>query len=316
MAASTPATVRKQIASGKTDPIYLILGSDEGERSRLAREFTEVVEKELRPFNVERLYGGETKPATLLQAVRMLPMLGPRRIVIVSQAEGVLTPKILNSESEEVSRDLEAFEKYVQSPSPQVTVIFEAGNLDRRRRVVKELLKCATVVTCSGIETERDAKRWVCDEVKRRKLSMDAEAVQALIARTGKDLPRLRADFERLVIYASGQATIGRTDVEAVVGPAVLQDNWEITRAIVQGKADVALREVALLFNAGVVPQQILGQLGWCVRERLASSKVKTAVDALYRTYLALKSSRGDGRIVIEQLVLELCGVRRDLRRG
>ena len=87
MAASTPATVRKQIASGKTDPIYLILGSDEGERSRLAREFTEVVEKELRPFNVERLYGGETKPATLLQAVRMLPMLGPRRIVIVSQAE-------------------------------------------------------------------------------------------------------------------------------------------------------------------------------------------------------------------------------------
>jgi len=310
MAASTPATVRKQIASGKTDPIYLILGSDEDERFRLAREFADVVEEELRPFNVERLYGGETNPATLLEAVRMLPMVAPRRIVIVSQAEGVLTPKNLTSES------LEAFEQYVQDPSPQVTVIFEAGNLDKRRRVIKELLKHATVVTCSGIETEGDAKRWVRDEVKRRKLSMDAEAVQALIARTGKDLPRLRADFERLVIYASGQATIGRTDVEAVVGPAVLQDNWAITRAIVQGKADVAMRELALLFNAGVVPQQILGQLGWCVRERLAPSKIKAAVEALFRTDLALKSSRGDGRIVIEQLVLELCGVRRDLRRG
>ena len=42
----------------------------------------------------------------------------------------------------------------------------------------------------------------------------------------------------------------------------------------------------------------------------------KAAVEALFRTDLALKSSRGDGRIVIEQLVLELCGVRRDLRRG
>ena len=310
MAASTPATVRKQIASGKTDPIYLILGSDEDERFRLAREFADVVEEELRPFNVERLYGGETNPATLLEAVRMLPMLAPRRIVIVSQAEGVLTPKNLTSES------LEALEQYVQDPSPQVTVIFEAGNLDKRRRVIKELLNHATVVTCSGIETECDAKRWVRDEVKRRKLSMDAEAVQALIARTGKDLPRLRADFERLVIYASGQATIGRTDVEAVVGPAVLQDNWAITRAIVQGKADVAMRELALLFNAGVVPQQILGLLGWCVRDRLAPSKIKAAVEALFRTDLALKSSRGDGRIMIEQLVLELCGVRRDLRRG
>ena len=312
MAVSTPATVRKQIASGKTDPIYLIIGSDEDERTRLAREFADVVEEELRPFNVERLYGGETKPARLLQAVHMLPMLGQRRIVIVSQAELVLSQK--KSESEDVLRDLEALEQYVQNPSPQVTVIFEAGNLDKRRRVVKALLKHATVVTFPGIKTEDDAQRWVCNEVKRLKLSMDAEAVQAFIARTGADLPRLRADFERLVIYASGQDTIGRTDVEAVVGPAVLQDNWAITRAIEQGKAGVALRELALLFNAGVMPLQILGQLGWFVRERFASSKVKAAVDALYRTDLALKSSRGDGRIVIEQLVLELCGVRRNLR--
>ncbi|MEC8952847.1 MAG: DNA polymerase III subunit delta [Acidobacteriota bacterium] len=312
MAASTPATVRKQIASGKTGSIYLIIGSDEDERTRLAREFADVVEEELRPFNVERLYGGETKPAKLLQAVHMLPMLGPRRIVIVSQAELVLSPK--KSESEVVLRDLEALEQYLQNPSPQVTVIFESGNLDKRRRVVKALLKHATVVTFPGIKTEDGAQRWVSNEVKRLKLSMDAEAVQAFIARTGVDLPRLRADFERLVIYASGQATIGRTDVEAVVGPAVLQDNWAITRAIEQGKAGVALRELALLFNAGVMPLQILGQLGWFVRERFASSKVKAAVDALYRTDLALKSSRGDGRIVIEQLVLELCGVRRNLR--
>ena len=312
MAASTPATVRKQIASGKTGSIYLIIGNDEDERTRLAREFANVVEEELRPFNVERLYGGETKPARLLQAVHMLPMLGPRRIVILSQAELVLSPK--KSESEVVLRDLEALEQYLQNPSPQVTVIFESGNLDKRRRVVKALLKHATVVTFPGIKTEDGAQRWVSNEVKRLKLSMDAEAVQAFIARTGVDLPRLRADFERLVIYASGQATIGRTDVEAVVGPAVLQDNWAITRAIEQGKAGVALRELALLFNAGVMPLQILGQLGWFVRERFASSKVKAAVDALYRTDLALKSSRGDGRIVIEQLVLELCGVRRNLR--
>ncbi len=311
MAASTPATVRKQIASGKTGPIYLIIGSDEDERTRLAREFADVVEEELRPFNVERLYGGETEPARLLQAVHMLPMLGPRRIVIVSQAELVLSPTKANVDSK---RDLEAVEQYVQSPSPQVTVIFESGDLDKRRRVVKALLKHATVVTFPGIKTEDGAQRWVCNEVKRLKLSMDAEAVRAFIDRTGADLPRLRADFKRLVIYASGQATIGRTDVEAVVGPAVLQDNWAITRAIEQGKAGAALRELALLFNAGVMPLQILGQLGWFVRERFASSKVKAAVDALYRTDLALKSSRGDGRIVIEQLVLELCGVRRNLR--
>ena len=70
-----PATVRKQIASGKTAPLYLILGEDDEERSRLASEFANVVEEDLRPFNVERLYGGEATAGALIEAARTLPML-------------------------------------------------------------------------------------------------------------------------------------------------------------------------------------------------------------------------------------------------
>ena len=115
MAASTPATVRKQIASGKTGSIYLIIGNDEDERTRLAREFADVVEEELRPFNVERLYGGETKPAKLLQAVHMLPMLGPRRIVIVSQAELVLKVKWFYAISKPLSSTFRTLRLKLQS---------------------------------------------------------------------------------------------------------------------------------------------------------------------------------------------------------
>ena len=45
MPSLTPALVRKQIQAGTPEPIYLILGEDEVEKSGLAAEFAELVER-------------------------------------------------------------------------------------------------------------------------------------------------------------------------------------------------------------------------------------------------------------------------------
>ena len=58
-AATRHGTVRKQLAQGKPDPVYLIVGDDEAEMSRLAADISALVEDELRAFNLERLYAGE-----------------------------------------------------------------------------------------------------------------------------------------------------------------------------------------------------------------------------------------------------------------
>jgi len=94
MPVATPAAVRKQIESGKTDPIYLLLGEDDVEKSALAAEFAEIVEEGLRAFNVERVHAGDMTTgdriahgvAELVSAVRTMPMMAPRRVVIVTQA--------------------------------------------------------------------------------------------------------------------------------------------------------------------------------------------------------------------------------------
>lgn len=306
MAAASPATVRKQIASGTTDPVYLIVGEDEEEKTGLTAAFEEVVEEELRPFNVDRLYGGETTLAAVMEAARTLPMLAPRRIVTVLRAERLLIPK---RESDKTARDLEAFEAFIKTPEPHATVVLEAGALDRRRKLVVALFKRATVVDCVGLENAGDALRWVRAEVQRRALAMEADAMRLLVARAGADIARLRADFERVALYAMREATIRRSDVEAVVGPAVSQDDWAVARAIEQGAADVALRELALVLDAGAAPLMVLGQLGWVARTKLAAARVPAAVSALYRTDLAFKASGGDGRVLLERLVVELCGM-------
>ena len=54
-----PDAFRKQIAAAATDPVYLIVGDDDHEKSSLALALGEMIEDGLRAFNVERLYAND-----------------------------------------------------------------------------------------------------------------------------------------------------------------------------------------------------------------------------------------------------------------
>ena len=70
----------------------------------------------------------------------------------------------------------------------------------------------------------------------------------------------------------------------------------------------MALRELGLALERGAVPYMVLGQLAWVARARLPPQRIPGAVDAVFRTDLALKRSSGDPRILLERLVVDLCG--------
>ena len=90
-----------------------------------------------------------------------------------------------------------------------------------------------------------------------------------------------------------------------------------MTNAIEAGDGAVALRQLALMLDAGAAPEKVLGQLGWLVRAKvamLASGALRDAIDALLRTDLDLKRSAGEPRILLERLVVELCAGRQKRR--
>ena len=98
-------------------------------------------------------------------------------------------------------------------------------------------------------------------------------------------------------------------DVRAIAGPATVLDDWAVARAIERGQAAQALRELALVLDGGAAPYMVLGQLAWVARTKLPPGRVSPAVEAMFETDLALKSSAGDQRVLLERLVLEMCGV-------
>jgi DNA polymerase III delta subunit len=324
MPVATPSAVRQQIESGRPDLVYLLQGEDEVEKSALAAEFHALVEEGLQAFNVERLHAGEMTSGekiaagvgSILAASRTLPMMSAWRIIVVPQAEALFAPK---RESEAATRALAEIEAYVQAPEGQTVLVFVASSLDKRSRIYRVLTRHATVVECGALEDQAGAERWIRNRVKAGGAEIDPAAARLLAARGGLDVKRLRAEVERLLLYTLGQKTITVDDAREVAGPQALQDDWAMTNAIEAGKAGEALRQLALVLEAGAPPEKVLGQLGWVVRSKfptIAPAMLVPSIEALFRTDQDLKRSVGEPRIVLERLVVELCAGQRSRAFG
>jgi DNA polymerase III subunit delta len=328
--------LRTQVKSGKLQRIYVFVGEDNKLAGRMVDALEATIEAGDRPFAVDRVYAGEAGglPVDIAASCRSLPMLGDRRLVIVLRAERLLKPKRASRNTEDVPDaeaaddedgaafdDLTPLEDYLAAPADFATLVFVATDIDRTRRFTKKLVDKGHVVAFGGIRAEKatdqrdasaQAAQWVREEMTREGRSIEPAALQHLVARAGGDISKLRGDMERLLLYAQERATITADDVlEVASDGTTVQDDWGLTNAIGGGNAPQALREVALRFERGDSPHMMVGQLRWWVSNRLADGapeRVKTALDALLRTDLALKSSGGDPRVLLERLVVELTG--------
>jgi DNA polymerase-3 subunit delta len=218
--------------------------------------------------------------------------------------------------------DVVPLEDYVANPSPSSTLVFVAAEVDRTRRLTKLLIERAQVAYAGGIGADNPAERaqartaalhLVQESVKQYGRSIDPQAAAVLVERAGGEVSKLRDDLERLRLYTEGRTAITREDVLDVASMATDVDEWGVVNAIADGDAGRALREAGVRMDQGDSPHALVGQLRWWVSTRLvqfAPQRVKSALDALFRTDLALKSSGGDDRVLIERLVVELASRR------
>jgi DNA polymerase III subunit delta len=332
MSSASPADVRAAVARRKPDPVYLLVGDDDAEITRLAADIAAVVEDELRAFNVERLYASDkgVTPAGIVESCRVLPMMSDRRVVVVLRGERLLKPKrrgravegeTTEDDGGEPPSDLDVLEEYLKRPEPTTTLVLAAADVDRSRRIGKTLYKQATVVECWGLkpgkdvrftdlrQTARVAEQLVRKAVTEAGQQIDPAAARLLAERAGTDIIRLRGDLDRLLLFTAGRPKITIADAQEVVSAEASHDDWAVTNAIQQGRTAEALRQLGLALEGGAVPYMILGQLAWFVREKLGDPRrIPAAIDALFRTDIDLKSSAGDPRVLLERLVVELCG--------
>lgn len=295
----------------------------------MAAGFAALVDEGLQAFNVGSWFGHEATTASqreamlsaILGAARTLPMMAPRRVVVVHEAEALLTPRRAREDdapaapargkgkrTKVATTPAEDFEAYVESPEPLTTLVLVTEGLDRTRRITKQLLAHAAVVDCGALQSEAEAARWIRARLERDELQMEPRAVAALLEGTGLRLGRIRAEVEKLVLYAAGDAVITEQHVRDLILPQVEPgEDFALGRAIWAADAAGALREVAALLDAGAVPVMLLGQIRAAAARLRPDDRARQGLDRVLAMDAAVKSSAGEPRHLLERLVVELC---------
>jgi DNA polymerase-3 subunit delta len=226
----------------------LIYGPDAGQvRERVLRLTRSVCPDAEDPFRIADLPPAALKddPARVADECAALAFGGGRRVVRIADLPDALAGAVLN---------------FLSHPVGDALLIVSAGPLTPRSKIRSafETAKGAAAIACYPLEGAQlsSALREAC---RAADLRLEAEALDLLASRLSEDSASLRAEVEKLRLYAGDSpAPLTAEDVRACCGDQSEHSVNELAFAVADGNSAAALSVSDRLFAAGDSPIPIL----------------------------------------------------------
>jgi DNA polymerase-3 subunit delta len=316
--------LRAELADGTLRPAYLVAGDEPLLRDDAVAAIRSVALGDAGDaFDFERLEGARAKPGSLLDAVKTLPVLAARRLVLLRDPEGRRggAGELGDAIAEAVACAAEA---------EDVVFVVACTAADRRARWVKAFGKAR--VECEAPKRGRDVVAFVRAEAGRQGVSLGSGAAELLAERVGPQLLVLRQEIEKASLLAGLGEKVTREHVGAAAVDVAEEPIWDLTDAIGEGRGADALDTLGRILRGGAPPPVVLGALVSHFRRllrvrsgagvagppfvqrklqsqarRFSERRLLACMGAIHQTDLALKGAGGlPPSLALERLVIGL----------
>ena len=251
----------QRLAGGKPVPAIVLLGTDVYLRDLCRNKIIDAcVPEGVRDWAVVRISGNAQGWQEALERAQTMPMLAPRQVIIVEDAE---TVESLGEKSRE--EIVEGLEKYLESPAPFTILLLEAAALDGRQRFSKVLCEKALMVKLNI--GDASAAMLAAQMAKELGVEIDREAAALLADILSGEPARMRIELEKLAAYVHGRGRIRAEDIEALVVAARKNTVWQLADMLATRKRDAALAFLDNLLREGEQPAGLVGALAWMYRK-------------------------------------------------
>ena len=274
--ARTPAEeLLERLENDQAVAALLLLGDEPYLRDRCRAELIEkYVPEGARAWAVSRFSAqrGETQAA--LDQAQTLPMLLPRQVVFLEEAEAI--EKLGEKNREET---VEAIDEYLKNPAPFTVLVVEASGLDQRMKLSKLLAGKALVVDVGASE---DANQRIAVAVglttalaKEQGIEFEQGAAEDLAEFVSGDLMRLKTEVDKLATYAAERQRVRREDVAALVISEKTATVWELADLLATRQPEKALEFLERLLREGEEPPMMVGAMAWMYRKLIEASEIR-----------------------------------------
>jgi DNA polymerase-3 subunit delta len=251
----------QRLANGKPVPAIVLLGTDVYLRDVCRNRIIDAcVSEGARDWAVARIPGNARGWEEVLERAQTMPLLAPRQVIIVENAETV--ESLGDKSREEIVTGLE---KYLESPAPFSLLLLEAARLDGRLRFSKVLAEKALLVKLNL--GDASAALLAAEMAKDLGVEIDREAAALLADILNGEPARMRIELEKLASYVEGRGRICTGDIEVLVVAAQKNTIWQLADMLAARKRNGALAFLDNLLREGEQPVGLIGALAWMYRK-------------------------------------------------
>ena len=244
----TAQQVRDSIESDQPAPFYLFYGEESYGCERLYRWVLEHLRPAVAPdFNVDIFHGDNVDPVRLVELYDSYPMMAPRRVVLLRDADRMPAPQC------------KALEPLVEKPSETTVFVAMGAKLDMRRRLFAQMSRQGMAVEFK-VPFENRLPGVIEEMAEERRLKLAPEAIERLRLYVGSQLAEMDNELEKLAIYI-GDREGGRVtgeDVEQLVGVSRGASVFEFIDAVGRGDRRHAVELLHSLLEQGEEPHRIV----------------------------------------------------------
>ncbi len=326
----------RSLKTGPLLPLYLFFGEEEFLiQEALDRIIRMAVEPAGRDFNFNVIYCRDTSASDIVSLAQTLPFLSEKRLVIAKEIDAFK------------AADLDTLLPYLNDPSPStcLVMISNAGRYEKKA-VISAVEAHGAVVRFYPLR-EHEFPGWIEAWCRARSLSVQRDAAQYLYQVIGGDLQKIANELQKVEIFIGDRKNITYEDVKTVVGDFREYTPFDLAAAVGQKNREKALMILSRLLQEGEQPVGLLGSIAWNFRRLLQAKTMEASgtgpdeimkklrppvifhqtglfkeqmkcytVDELRRAFTellstdrAIKSSGLNGRLVLERMILNLCGM-------
>lgn len=314
-------------------PVYLL----HGDERFLVQEAIDslvnaIVDPGSRDFNFNSVYCRDTSAEELVSLAQTLPLMAEKRLVIAKELEAYKVA------------DTEVLVEYLKDPSPSTCLVLVSnqGKYDKKAVLSAVDLHGASIRFYALLE--REIVAWIVHWGRSRGIAVKQDAALYLTQKIGADLQSMQNELEKIAIFLNGRNAMSYDDIRAAGGDFKEYTSFDLATAVGRRNMEQSLVILSRLMQEGESPIGLLGAIAWNYRKLLQAKELeasglgqdeivkklrvifhqaavfkeqmrrntlhelRSAFGLLVLSDRALKSSGLQGRLVLERLIMKLCG--------
>ncbi|MCW6053239.1 DNA polymerase III subunit delta [Lyngbya sp. CCAP 1446/10] len=259
--------------------IYILIGNDTYAIAREVEKCKTQTHPLWRDFNIHRFDASSLDAA--LSAAASVPFGGGSKLIVVENCDF----------KQFGETGLELLQILPQLPTT-THLVFTAGAIDKRLKVVKHLLQFGQLKEFTLIPPWRTdlIESAIANTVKQMNLSIARDAVSYLAVAIGNDSARRVSELEKLAIYTDGER-ITKEAAKALV-PATTASSFQLAEALLKGQAVAAIKVLDELLSRAEFPLAIIATL-----------------QTQFKTWLWVKATLNSGQQRSDSEIASMCGI-------